>query len=225
MPTLQFLVDGIERSVSINALVIAGWTGRDKEALEHHIAELAEIGVKRPRTTPCFYRVGSNLLTTAKAIEVAGSDSSGEVEFVLVSQEDGLYVGVGADHTDRKVEAYGVTVSKQVCPKPISRELWRLSDVQGHWDELILRSWVSNNGTRRLYQEGSVRSMLAPLDLIRLFTGGAPILPVGTAMYCGTLAVIGKISGGDVFEGELYDPRQKRTIHHTYSVRSLNMVD
>src|SRR5205809_633618 len=80
---------------AIDTLIIAGWTGRNREAVEHHIAELEAIGVKRPRTVPCFYRVGANLLTTAAAIDVVGPDSSGEVEFVLVSLSDDLYVAVG----------------------------------------------------------------------------------------------------------------------------------
>ena len=33
----------------IDSLVIAGWTGRNVEALEAHIKELEAIGVKRPR--------------------------------------------------------------------------------------------------------------------------------------------------------------------------------
>jgi hypothetical protein len=100
---VEFLVEGAPRRIDIASLVIAGWTGRDKAAVEHHIAELAAIGVKRPRIVPCFYRVGANLLTTTGEVEVAGEDSSGEVEFVLVSGPEGLYVGVGSDHTDRKV--------------------------------------------------------------------------------------------------------------------------
>src|SRR5258708_17004715 len=113
---MEFLVEGAPRRIEIPPLIVAGWTGGDKAAVEHHIAELAAIGVKRPRIVPCFYRVGANLLTTTGAVEVVGEDSSGEVEFVLVSAPEGLYVGVGSDHTDRKVEAYGVTVSKQTCP-------------------------------------------------------------------------------------------------------------
>ena len=96
---------------------------------------------------PCFYRLGANLLTDAAAIELSGSDSSGEVEVVLLSLADGLHVGVGSDHTDRKVEAYGVSVAKQMCPKPVSRELWTFTDVEPHWDQLMLRSWVTREGT------------------------------------------------------------------------------
>src|SRR3979490_387474 len=134
---MEFLVEGAQRRFDIASLVIAGWTGRDKAAVEHHIAELAAIGVKRPRGVPCFYRVGANLLTTTGEVEVVGEDSSGEVEFVLVAAPDSLCVGVGSDHTNRKVEAYGVTVSKQMCPKPIGSEARRSSHVRTHSDPLV----------------------------------------------------------------------------------------
>ncbi len=222
---MEFLVEGAPRRIEITTLIVAGWTGRDKAAVEHHIAELAAIGVKRPRIVPCFYRVGANLLTTTGAVEVVGEDSSGEVEFVLVSAPEGLYVGVGSDHTDRKVEAYGVTVSKQMCPKPIGRELWRFTEVEKHWDRLVLRSHVTRQGRRRLYQEGAVSGMLAPRDLLaRLADSGARLSP-GTAMFCGTLAVQGEIGGGERFEIELHDPLNKRSLRHGYATRSLTIAD
>ena len=40
------------QDVTIDHCVIAGWTGRDKAALEKHIKELEELGVKRPASTP-----------------------------------------------------------------------------------------------------------------------------------------------------------------------------
>src|SRR5579859_2748317 len=166
MPVIEFLIDGKPAPATVHSLVVAGWTGRDRSAVEHHIAELQAIGVARPRTVPCFYRVGANLLTTEETIDVTGPDGSGEVEFLLVSLTRGLYVGLGSDHTDRKVEAYGVTVSKQMCPKPIAPELWRLADLEDHWDRLVLRSHVVRAGRRTLYQEGPVSRMLAPRDLI-----------------------------------------------------------
>src|ERR1700722_16922709 len=107
MSAIEFLLHGEPAIATIDDLVIAGWTGRDAAAVEHHIAELQAIGVARPRTVPCFYRCGANLLTTAKHLDFTGPDSSGEVEFVLLSLSEGLFVGVGSDHTDRKVEAYG----------------------------------------------------------------------------------------------------------------------
>ena len=163
--------------VAVHDLVIAGWTGRDSATVEHHIAELQAIGVARPRTVPCFYRVGANLLTTEETIDVTGADGSGEVEFVLVSLPQGLYVGVGSDHTDRKVESYGVTVSKQMCPKPISRELWPFAEMKDHWDALVLRSWITRDHQKGLYQEGVVTRMLAPEDLIATLHGRRRLSP------------------------------------------------
>ncbi|MDB5854906.1 MAG: hypothetical protein JWR22_2947 [Herminiimonas sp.] len=225
MQQLKFTIDGQPREAQIRDLVIAGWTGRDAAAVEHHIAELAAIGVARPRTVPCFYRVGVNLFTADSELDVTGTDGSGEAEFVIVSLADGLYVGVGSDHTDRKVETYGVTVSKQMCPKPVSTELWRLEDVAGHWDSLMLRSWVTRNGKRELYQEGPVSKMRTPQDLMERYASGSGKLPEGTAMYCGTLSVIGKIGGGELFEVELEDPVRKRTLKHAYRVRTLEYID
>ncbi len=221
---MDFVVGGAQRCVEIVDLVIAGWTGRDEASVEKHIAELEAIGVKRPRAVPAFYRVASGLLTAAREVEVVGRSSSGEVEFVLVSAPDALYVGVGSDHTDRKVETYGVTVSKQMCPKPLGAELWPFAEVDAHWDELVLRSHVTRNGERRLYQEGAVSKMLAPRELLRRFSGSALLAP-GTAMFCGTLAVLGDIGGGERFEIELHDPVENRSLRHEYAVRELAIAD
>jgi Protein of unknown function (DUF2848) len=225
MHELTFQLDGAPGRFAINRLVIAGWTGRDREAVEHHVAELEAIGVRRPRTVPCFYRLGAALLTTAPQIEVVGDDSSGEVEFVLVSAADGISLGIGSDHTDRKVEAYGITVSKQMCPKPVGPELWRLADLEPHWDHLMLRSHVTRSGTRVLYQEGPVTRMLAPRDLLAKFPDSPGSLPAGTVMFCGTLPVQGEIAGGEAFEIEMIDPVRNRRLHHRYSVRSLPIAD
>ena len=222
---LNFEIAGAPLSARIDQLIIAGWTGRDLAAVEEHIAELAAVGVRRPSTVPCFYRLGANLLTQAPAIQVAGCHSSGEVEVVLLSLANGLHVGVGSDHTDRKVEVYGVTVSKQMCPKPLGRELWAFREVDPHWDDLILRSWVTRQGTRELYQEGPLDKMLGAHDLMERFLGRPGVLPVGTAMYCGTLTVIGTLRGGDSFEIELEDPILKRMLRHTYIARCLEMAD
>jgi hypothetical protein len=204
----------------VQQLVIAGWTGRDVAALEKHIRELEAIGVKRPKTTPIFYRAAASLLTTDDSIEVLGDHSSGEVECVAYSFEDGVFVGVGSDHTDRKAEAVGVSLSKQMCAKPVSRDIWRWEEVAPHWDALMLRSCVVVNGERRLYQEGSVTAMRPLPELFRLYAGREQ-LPAGTAMFCGTLAVHGGIAPAETFEMELNDPVLQRKITHSYRVRTL----
>ncbi|MCX7312645.1 MAG: DUF2848 domain-containing protein [Alphaproteobacteria bacterium] len=212
-----------ERKLDIAAirnLVIAGWTGRNVAALEAHIKELEAIGVQRPKTVPIFYRVAYSLLSTAPSIEVMADKSSGEVEFVLFSLDDGLWVGLGSDHTDRKAETVGVTLSKQLCAKPVGATLWRYDEVKPHWDKITLRSFVPGGGQRRLYQEGPVTNMRSPEELIRLYTGGDKLAP-GTAMFCGTFAVHGDISYSGTFDMELEDPVLGRKLTHGYSIVSL----
>jgi len=204
----------------IDRLIIAGWTGRDTAALEKHIRELEAIGVPRPKRTPIFYRGAASLLTTAGAIEVLGDASSGEVECVVYALADGLWVGLGSDHTDRKAETVGVSLSKQMCAKPVSAAIWRHDEVAPHWDKLILRSFARVGGDRRLYQEGPVAGMRPPPELIGLYTDGGS-LPQGSAMFCGTLAVHGGIAAADTFEMELEDPVLRRIIRHSYTIATL----
>ncbi len=174
--TLQNSGTAIARAVGIDDAIVAGWTGRDAAAVEKHITELEALGVRRPATTPIFYRVSAARLTTATEIEVVGAHSGGEVEFVLLQHGGRMWVGAGSDHTDREVETYGVTVSKQMCDKPVAPVFWAFDDVAPHWDRLTLRAHVIENGERKIYQEGSVAAMLKPLDLI-----GRCALPAGTA--------------------------------------------
>ena len=150
----------------VHDLVIAGWTGSDVAALEKHIRELEAIGVKRPKTTPIFYRVAASLLTSAERIEVLGDQSSGEAECVVYSLGEGLFVGVGSDHTDRKAEAIGVSLSKQMCAKPVSSRLWPYDEVSGHWDRLILRSFATIGGGAML-GPSSVKARSSSLTLRR----------------------------------------------------------
>ena len=100
-----------------------------------HIRELEELGIPRPSRTPIYYRCAAALLTTGDHIQVPGSTSSGEVEFVLVGSDDGLLLALGSDHTDRELEKTGVTLSKQLCAKPVAGRAWRLTDVASHWTD------------------------------------------------------------------------------------------
>jgi hypothetical protein len=214
---------GTPLTLAIDQAVIAGWTGRDPVARDKHIAELEAIGIARPASTPIYYRVAANRITMDDRIEVCGGDSSGEVEFVLIGWQGRIFVGCGSDHTDRKVEAYSVTVSKQLCDKPIASELWELEDVIDHWDQLILRSWAFIDGARVLYQEGTLDGMLPVKDLIARGFGGKG-LPDGCAMFGGTFAAKGGIRPASRFEFELEDPVLKRKVSHGYDVIALPVL-
>lgn len=198
--------------VKISELIIAGWTGRDETALKKHIKELEEIGVKPPKSTPIFYRVAANLFTHETEIQVSGPDTSGEVEFVLIQNGKELRVTVGSDHTDRKAETIGVSLSKQLCAKPVSAKSWEYSQVKPHWEKLVLRAWADSE----LYQEGPVTAMRSPEDLMARY----PLKP-GHAMFCGTLAAKGGIRPSKRFKMELEDPVLKRRLTHEYVIKVL----
>ena len=203
----------------VTQLVMAGWTGRDSVARDRHIAELEALGIPRPASTPIYYPLAASRLTTAGVIEASGGDSSGEVEFVLLSAGGRLLVGVGSDHTDRKVETYSVTVSKQMCDHPMAPELWAFEDVAEHWDSIVLRSFATIGGERVLYQEGTLSAMLAPAELIAAGFGNE--LPDGTAMFGGTFAANGGIRPAERFDFEIIDPVLNRSIRHGYSILTL----
>lgn len=211
------------RACEIDTLVIAGWTGRDVAALEHHIEELKAIGVQPPSSVPLYYRVAADLLSQADAIQVLGDDSSGEAEPVLVGTPDRLWVTVGSDHTDRKLETYGVAPSKQVCAKVVGRTAWRFEDVEPHWDKLILRSFIAENGKKVPYQEGLLAKIRPVRELIAGWRGDRR-LPSGVAMFCGTLPAIGGIRPSTRFDMEIEDPVLGRTLSHGYSIEALPVV-
>ncbi|WP_137391567.1 DUF2848 domain-containing protein [Rhodoligotrophos defluvii] len=222
---VNFVVHGRQareqRSIAIREAVIAGWTGRDKAALEKHIAELEALGVPRPTSTPIYYRVAAARITTAPLLEAVGTASSGEVEFVMLRDRGELLVGIGSDHTDRKVETYDITVSKQMCDKPMGQDLWRYDDVRDHWDSLMLRSWIWIDGERVLYQEGPVSGMLSPEELLGGYGGATGD---GTVMFCGTHAAMDGIRPAARFECELQDPRLGRSLRHAYDVKILPII-
>lgn len=212
-------------SFGMRALVIAGWAGRDGDSVQAHIRELEALGVKPPRKTPLFYKVASSLLTTAPTIQVVGETSSGEVEAVILRSGDRLWVGVGSDHTDRKLETVGVTISKQVCGKPIGATLWRFEDVEPHWDQLELRSYVHVDGARRLYQQGSVSTLHTPSDLIARLRQEGGAFESGSGMFCGTVPVHGEFQYANEVELELCDPVLGRSLRHRYFVDVLPIQD
>ena len=210
-------------AVEIKDLIIAGWTGRDVTALNHHIEELKAIGVQPPSRVPIYYRASAQMLTQADRIQVLGDDSSGEVEPVLIGADNRLWVTVGADHTDRKVESYGIAVSKQMCAKPIGRTAWRFEEVEPHWARLMLRSFIQEDGKRVLYQEGPLAKIRDPRELIFGWKDEKR-LPMGAALFCGTMPAIGAIRPSPRFEMELDDPVLGRKISHTYEIEALPVI-
>lgn len=210
-----------EITITPEALIVAGWTGRDEAAVRHHIEELAAIGVPGPSSVPVFYRNAvSNVLQTER-LEVLGPDTSGEVEPVIVALEDGLWIGLGSDHTDRKAETIGIALSKQLCGKVMGSSLWRFDEISKHWDRIVARAFATIDGKRVLYQEGPLAAMRYPDDLIARY--GKALAP-DTIMFCGTFGAIGGIRPAARFEMELDDPVLERRMTHAYDIIDLPVI-
>jgi hypothetical protein len=208
-------------SLTPQTLIVAGWTGRDEAALNHHIEELAAIGVPRPSSVPVFYRNAVNNVMQTDRLEVLGPDTSGEVEPVVVVLDDGMWIGLGSDHTDRKAETMGIALSKQLCGKVMGPDLWRLDDITKHWDRIVIQSHAVIGGERVVYQEGPLAAMRHPDDLIARY--GKALRP-NTIMFCGTLGAKGGIRPASRFEMELSDPVLNRRMTHAYDVIDLPVI-
>lgn len=219
-------VNGNKKAITMHAkhCVVAGWAGRDHAAIEHHILELAELGIPRPSAVPLFYLVAANQLIQEPQVQVVGPHSSGEIEVLVFDHAGELCLSIASDHTDRVLEAHSVALSKQICIKPTAQDAWRFSDVAQHWDQLQLRSWIIENDTQVAYQDGTVATLLNPLDLIQKHFNQTA-MPAHTVMTCGTVATIGAIRPASEFIMELFDPVLNRAIRHRYAIEFLAEIN
>ena len=229
MPALQFELrqqSRIEtRTVEIDQVIIAGWTGRDSRSVQKHIEELEAHGVRAPSSVPTFYRVSADLLTQQPQIQVLGPASSGEIEPVLFATDDAIWLTVGSDHTDRDVERAGVALSKQLCSKPVAQTAWRWNEVRSHADGMLLKSWIHDHGERVAYQQGALDEILALDSLLQdMQTHVGRGLEPGTLMFCGTIPTQAGVRPSPRFSGLLLDPAAGRTITLEYSVDFLRIV-
>ncbi|HEY1373487.1 MAG TPA: DUF2848 family protein [Candidatus Binatia bacterium] len=205
-------------------VIIAGYTGRNQEETRAHIRELEKQGIPTPAEIPAIFRTTLDRLTTDSEIAVVGDHTAGEAEVVLLVKGDNLWIGIGSDHTDRKLETIDIPASKQVCPKPVSAEVWRYADVRERWDKLVLRSWVGGSGREVAYQEGRMAALLRPEDLIALLRRRLGDAVDNAAIYTGTIPLIGgKFAHKPFFTAELHDEATGRTLACAYCVRAVEM--
>lgn len=180
---------------------LAGYTGRDRAAVQRHIDELAEQGIPPPDQVPAIYP-GAQVQVNGELAASAGW-SSGEVEFVLLLTRRGMFVGVGSDHTDRELERTAMVEAKQAFPKILGRDVWPLNALLPEWDRLRLQSWLDRDGDRVAYQEGPLASILAPVDLLELIEPQER--RTGLVLFSGTVPSVRAAprTGRWLFEGEL----------------------
>jgi hypothetical protein len=204
--------------VEVRQVLLAGYTGRDRAAVMAHVRELEALGVAPPQRIPSVFVVNPWSVQVVDVIEASGPETSGEVEVVFIRDGEGLLVGVGSDHTDRACEAVDIDEAKRRCPKPVGSVFWKHEEVADHWDELELRSWMTDGIDRRLYQEGALAELL-PVDELFDELRGIGFEPGrGTVVFGGSLATLGGLRFGERFDVELRDPVLGRSISWGYRV-------
>ncbi len=213
---MRIEVAGEGRTVDVepSRLFVAGFTGRDREAVEAHLAELEELGIKAPPSTPTLMRLDPALLTSSESVEVGGERTSGEVEPVLVFHEGRALLAVGSDHTDREIERRDIAESKAACPKVVSARALALEQL-GDPDSLVLRSWVDGVA----YQQGTM-VQIAPVEELISFLRSQDVEPAdGDFVFLGTIPVIGgDMRFGERFRGTLEDPSGGEVLAVDYQV-------
>ena len=204
----------------------AGFTGKNREGAMKHVEELKAHGVAAPDRIPAYFAVTRELVTTDDEIEVLGDDTSGEVEVVFLFKGGETYIAVGSDHTDRELEKDSIPKSKVICPKVVSREVWKLADVEPHWERLKLQSWIEADGQRTLYQEGSLADFLTIddfLDGVRSVVKDGAL--DGMVLYMGTMPSLGgELLFSPTFEGRLSDDVLGRELSFRYSIRPMEWL-
>ncbi len=212
--------DGRAMRFSAKRLILAGYTGRDGDAVAAYIAKLEEEGIAPPEEVPSYFVLGADRLTTADSVEVATASSCGEVEFALLIDEGNIWVAVASDHTDRGLETVDIPASKQNCVKVLSETVWRLGDIEKHWDELIFEARNPANSDVA-YQSGSVAALRPPAELINLVKDrfGGPM--TGTVILSGTIPAVGEFEYHPTFEVELRDPVREKSLKAIYSITNV----
>jgi hypothetical protein len=209
-------------------MVNAGYVGRDQDTVRRHIEELAREGVAPPESVPVLFPMVRSVLTCAERIEVVEKATSGEVEFVLLLDGSHTYVGIGSDHTDRRLETADMLKSKQACSNVMGRDVWNYADVRDHWDQLEMQSWVRSaaGDAWTHYQAGDLGTLLSADQLIQL-VGERVTDPCrdGLIVFSGTLPLLnGGCIFGREFRCELIDPVLGRSIRCSYAIERLDYL-
>jgi hypothetical protein len=214
--------DGERTTPVIERLILSGFAGRSTEDVEHHIAEMARQGVPRPPQIPMFWPVLPHLLTQGKEVAVYGHETTPEVEYVLFTWRDELYVTLGNDQCDIGVEAHGWSErSKNLCQKTVARQAWPVADVLPHWDELELT--LICNG--ELLQQDRLSALIAPHTLLEKVSAVDGPQNGRRMIFSGTIATKGQLPSPpyDVAM-RLHDPVRGREIAHAFRVTALTAL-
>lgn len=214
---INLSIDGATRSFEPEVVVVAGYTGADQQAVQHHIDELADEGVAPPPRVPMYWSMPPNVLDQRSTIVMPSQGTSGELEITLVVDGQDIFLTAGSDHTCRTAEAVDIRLSKLICPTPLSSEGWPWTDVADRWADLQLASNIEIDGVSEPYQSADAGGNRPPAELL----SGIPwqgTRPESFVLLCGTVPAIGGIRPADRFTGTITDPSTRRTLTLDYRV-------
>lgn len=203
--------------IDIKKVIVVGYGGRNIEKIQEHIDELSELGIAPPPNVPMIYPQKIEQLNFSH--DCHGSKySSGEAEYILFYDGKEWLVTLGSDHTDREVEKEDILKSKLVCDKPIASDFWKLADLKEDWDNIILRSYVTTNGEKVLYQEDTLEALLEVEVLLEKLDNLGEKELENTIIFSGTVPTKNGFIFGEKFEYEIEHPMLNRKIRHYYSI-------
>lgn len=198
-----------------------GFTARNQEAMLRNLKSLKSLNVKIPKRIPSVYPLIKNIIDLSDEIEVVSNDTCAEVEFLIIIQNEDIYIGIGSDHSDKVLESESISKSKQICPKHFHTELWDYKDVKNHWDELEIGSYYYKDGEKIVFQKGFVKDMLHPDTVIdELKNRYDDINKI--IVYSGSIANLTGFIYGEKFEYYLNDPVLNRKLKTNYKI---NVID
>jgi hypothetical protein len=216
------LPNGESLRVDVTQVLNGGYAGRTQEAVLAHIEEMRALGVPGPQVTPIMFPISPYLAQQTDEVWVPHDKTSGEVEWGLVVAGDGdLLLTLACDHTDRALEVHGIGWSKNASPDVLSRSAWRLADVQGHLDQLVLKAWVTHGEREQEIQNASLAELLPPDYWLGVMRERGLLQP-GTVLISGTVNMHhGVDQFAEAWRAEMHDPVLGRTLTLAYRVRRL----
>jgi hypothetical protein len=222
VPALTFaLPDGSTESVEVHTLLNAGYAGRNQAEVAAHIAELADLGVPAPSTTPALYPISPYLAQQTDRVYVQHGRTSGEAEWAMIITDDDVLLTVACDHTDRDLEVHSVAWSKNAAPDVLGTHAWRLSEVADRLDDITLQAWVTHDGETRLIQQGKLGDLLAPQYWLDVLAERGEAKP-GTVLISGTISMLhGVDQFAEAWKVEMADPSTGNTIAVEYQTERM----
>lgn len=206
----------------LNRLLIVGYSGSNIEKIKEHIKELKEhLGVPEPKRIPTIFECSRELLTTEKDIRFVGNMTSGEVEYLIIKHSNEIYIGIGSDHTDRKLESISVPKAKQICPKPIGEEVWLYKDVKDHWNEIEAESYQNIEGQKILYQKGKLSEILPVEKIISELENRVGNIE-DSIIFSGTVPLESTFKYGDEFICKIFDKNNNSSLNLNYKINKIS---